>query len=76
MVRTLDLVGIFVMEKRRDWGAEYPEDLRNGEWEYARFTTTGEPAPRFDAKACFQCHKPMNQQEFVFSVPALTRRRN
>jgi hypothetical protein len=27
MVRTPDLVGIFVMETRRGWGAEYPKDL-------------------------------------------------
>jgi Cytochrome P460 len=30
-----DLVGITVMEKRTGWGTEYPEDIRNGEWEYS-----------------------------------------
>jgi hypothetical protein len=62
------------MEKRRGWGAEYPETLRNGEWEYARFTATGEPAPNFNARPCFECHKPMSQQDFVFSLPKLTSR--
>jgi Cytochrome P460 len=76
MLRTGELVGIFVMEKRRGWGAEYPEELRNGEWEYARFTATGQPVPGFDAKPCFQCHKPMSGQDFVFSLPALTKRPN
>jgi hypothetical protein len=41
MVRTPELVGIFVMEKQQGWGTEYPETLRNGEWEYARFTASG-----------------------------------
>ena len=47
------LVGIFVMEKRRGWGAEYPKHLRNGMWDYARFTAAGGPAANFDAKPCF-----------------------
>ena len=33
-----ELVGYTVMEKRKGWGAEYPENIRNGEWEYQAFT--------------------------------------
>lgn len=76
MVRTPDLVGVFVMEKRRGWGAEYPETFRNGEWEYARFTADGQRPPNFDAKPCFQCHKPMSGQDFVFSLPKLAEKRH
>jgi hypothetical protein len=76
MERTPELVGIFVMEKRRGWGAEYPETLRNGEWEYARFTASGQRPPNFDAKPCFECHKPMSQQDFVFSLPKLAKPRS
>jgi hypothetical protein len=74
LVRTPELVGIFVMEKRGGWGAEYPEALRNGEWEYARFTASGERQPNFNAKPCFECHKPLSHQNFVFSLPALAKR--
>lgn len=28
-----DLIGYTVMEKRTGWGAEYADDIRNGEWE-------------------------------------------
>jgi hypothetical protein len=28
-----DLNAIFVIENRTGWGAAYPDDLRNGEWE-------------------------------------------
>ena len=32
-----ELVGYTVMEKRAGWGAEYADDIRNGEWEYQAF---------------------------------------
>jgi hypothetical protein len=76
LTRTPELAGIFVMEKRRGWGAEYPEALRNGQWEYARFTASGPPQPNLDTKPCFQCHKPMAHQDFVFSLPSLEKSRN
>ncbi len=31
------LLGYTVMEKRTGWGSEYPENIRNGEWEYQAF---------------------------------------
>jgi hypothetical protein len=65
------LTGIFVMEKRTGWGAEYGDDLRNGEWEYARFTVDGKPPERAETTACLQCHKPMSGQDFVFTLPQL-----
>jgi Cytochrome P460 len=43
-----DLTGIFVMEKQAGWGADYTDDLRNGEWEYARFTPEGQHHPNAD----------------------------
>ncbi|OLC57070.1 MAG: hypothetical protein AUH76_19695 [Candidatus Rokubacteria bacterium 13_1_40CM_4_67_11] len=66
-----DRIGFTVMEKRQGWGAEYPGDLRNGEWEYSAFGTDG----RFNANAnytgCFQCHKPHEKQDFVISLAGL-----
>jgi plastocyanin len=70
-----DLVAYTVMEKRAGWGAEYPEDLRNGEWEYAVFTADGKLNDKANYKACFQCHKPHEQQDFVISYPAMTGRK-
>jgi hypothetical protein len=57
LLRTTELVGVFVVEKRRGWGAESTEAPRNREWEYARFTADGRPAPQFDPRPCFECHK-------------------
>ena len=36
-IKTDELAGIAVMEKRTGWGAEYADDVRNGEWEYQAF---------------------------------------
>ena len=65
-----DLTAVFVMEKRAGWGAEYPDDLRNGEWEYARFTADGRSGPT-DTRACLACHKPKAAHDYVFSSEKL-----
>jgi hypothetical protein len=62
---------VVVMEKRTGWGAEYPEALRNGEWEYGRFSADGTLTATANYKACFECHKPKSDQDFVFSLPQL-----
>lgn len=69
-----DLLAYAVMEKRSGWGSEYPEDLRNGEWEYAAFSADGKFNDKANYKSCFQCHKPHEQQDFVISYPALAGR--
>ena len=56
-----DLVGYGVMEKRQGWGTEYPDDLRNGEWEYSAFTADGEV-------------QRQGQLQGVLSVPQAARR--
>jgi plastocyanin len=63
-----DLIAYAVMEKRAGWGAEYPAELRNGEWEYAVFTAAGTLNETANYKACFQCHKPHEAQDFVISM--------
>jgi plastocyanin len=69
-----DIIGHTVMQKERGWGADYPADWpRNGEWEYAVFTADGQPNPKGNAnnKACFTCHLPHAQQDFVISLAKL-----
>src|SRR5262249_54368307 len=36
-IKTEEVAGIAVMEKRTGWGAEYAAEMRNGEWEYQAF---------------------------------------
>jgi hypothetical protein len=63
-----DILAYTVMEKRKGWGAEYDEKIRNGEWEYQAFTAAKQPNPNAKLTACFECHKPLpSAQDYVFS---------
>jgi len=62
-----ELIAFGVMEKRSGWGAEYPPETRNGEWEYQAFTADRKVNDKAKLAACFQCHKPHASQDFVFS---------
>ena len=66
-----ELVAFTVMEKRAGWGAENPDDLRNGEWEYSALTAEGKFNDKANFKGCFQCHKPHEKQDYVISLAKL-----
>ena len=69
-----NLIGYTVMEKRKGWGAGYPAEWRNGEWEYAAFTKDRQANTKAHAniKNCFVCHKPHEKQDFVISLASLS----
>lgn len=52
-----EITNVFVQEKRAGWGAAYPEAIRNGDWEYARFLADGSPKQGAKFEGCFACHK-------------------
>jgi hypothetical protein len=56
-----------VMEKRTGWGAEYPPEKRNGEWEYQAFKADKSVNDKEDLSRCFSCHKTKAQQDFAFT---------
>ena len=66
-----NLVAYTVMEKRAGWGAEYPAEWRNGEWEYAAFNAAGVLNDKANYKACFECHKPHEKMDYVISLAAV-----
>jgi hypothetical protein len=61
-----NLLAYAVMEKRTGWGTEYPDNIRNGEWEYQAFKPDKTPNPAANLTNCFTCHKPLDKQDFVF----------
>jgi hypothetical protein len=68
-IKTSEVAGIVVMEKRMGWGAEYPPDMRNGEWEYRVFKADGSVNDKAELKACFTCHlQKVPNQDFVFTL--------
>ena len=67
-----NLIGYTVMEKRTGWGTEYPDNVRNGEWEYQAFKADKSPNTAANLTGCFNCHKPLDPaKDFVFSYDKL-----
>ncbi len=62
------LRAVNVMEKRKGWGTEYPETLRNGEWEYASFNPQGVKSQN-PTTGCFECHGTLNglNMDFIYT---------
>jgi hypothetical protein len=57
-----------VMEKRTGWGAEYPPNKRNGEWEFQAFNADKTTNRSENLDRCFACHKGQAKQDFVFTI--------
>jgi len=70
-VKTGNPLGFRVMEKRAGWGTDYPDDKRNGEWEYQVFRADKTVNATADLNGCFGCHKPQDKQDFVFTYDKL-----
>jgi len=62
-----DLVAYAVMEKHAGWGTDYPEDKRNGEWEYQVFGPDKKVNEKANLGACFDCHKPQASKDYLFT---------
>jgi Cytochrome P460 len=56
-----------VMEKRTGWGAEYPPEIRNGEWEFQAFNADRSVNQNENLNRCFSCHKSRERQDFVLT---------
>jgi hypothetical protein len=65
-----DLAAVVVMESQDGFGADYADDLRNGTWEYALFKGDGSRIDK-ETTACFECHKPLHDTDYVFSFDQL-----
>jgi hypothetical protein len=65
-----DLAAVAVMEKQEGWGSVFPDEFRNGDWDFAIFTADGQ---RRDANLddCRGCHAPLDDRDHVFSFQHL-----
>ncbi|MFC3284544.1 cytochrome P460 family protein [Litchfieldella rifensis] len=73
-IPTDEITNVFVQEKQQGWGAEYPEEKRNGEWEYAWFQPDGTRQADQSMDSCFECHQQVADQDFTFTTwPFVTR---
>jgi len=69
-----EILSFNVMQKGQGWGTEYPDTLRNGEWEYRAFNADHTPNEQARLTACFECHKSQESHDFVHGYERLTSR--
>jgi len=65
------LVAYTAMASGPGWGAEFPEMLRNGNWNYAVFTTEKQHRAGVNQAECLACHKPLDNVSYVFTLKEL-----
>ena len=53
------------------WGKDIPEMLRNGDWNYAIFTTAKQHRPGVNQAECLACHKPLDNTSYTFTLKQL-----
>ena len=61
------VANIFIMEKQAGWGAAVPEEIRNGDWDYAWYLPDGSLRPELDTTGCFTCHLRREARDYTFT---------
>lgn len=56
-----------VMEKRAGWGAAYPVETRNGNWEFREFRPDRSANFGEDGTRCMGCHRSQAKNDFIFT---------
>ena len=59
------------MQKGEGFGADVPASLRNGDWLYQSFSPEGVLNPKANLTACFQCHLPFAQEDYLTNLAKL-----
>jgi cytochrome c553 len=65
------LIFYTAMASGTGWGSEFPDMLRNGNWNYAVFTTDRQHRPGINQAECLACHKPLDRASYVFTLKEL-----
>jgi cytochrome c553 len=59
------------MARGAGWGADIPQMLRNGDWNYTVFTTKKQHRPGVNQATCLACHKPLDKVSYAFTLKQL-----
>jgi len=70
------LVGYTAMAREAGWGKDFPEMLRNDDWNYAVFTAAKQHRPGVNQAECLACHKPLDKVSYTFTLKQLTEAAN
>lgn len=61
---------VALMERRAGWDDQYPDELKVGDWEFEVFSPDGKNLGK-DTTACRECHHPLTDTEYLFSIEHL-----
>jgi cytochrome c553 len=59
------------MARAAGWGKDFPEMLRNEDWNYAVFTTDKQHRAGVNQAECLACHKPLDKVSYTFTLKEL-----
>ena len=65
------IVGYTAMQREADWGKDFPEVLRNENWNYAVFAPDKKPRATVNQAECLACHKPLDKVSYTFTLKEL-----
>ena len=65
------LVLYTAMARDAGWGKDFPEMLRNEDWNYAAFTTDKQLRTGVNQAECLACHKPLDKVSYTFTLKQL-----
>jgi cytochrome c553 len=69
------LVAYTAMQRDAGWGNDFPDVLRNEDWNYAVFTADKKPRSGVNQAECLACHKPLDKASYTFTLKELSARR-
>ena len=73
--QTDKIVAYTAMQREAGWGDEFPDVLRNENWNYAVFTLDKKPRTVNQAE-CLACHKPLDKVSYTFTLKELAAARH
>ena len=68
--QTDKLVAYTAMQRDAGWGADFPAELRNEDWNYAVYSPEKKARPVNQAE-CLGCHKPLDKVSYTFTLKEL-----
>ena len=66
------LLAYALMGNDTGWGSDFPEMLRNGDWNYAVFSPDMKLRAGVNQADCLACHKPLDKMSYAFSIEPLS----
>lgn len=57
----------FVMEKGQDWGLDYDETRRTGDWQFQWYKPDGSINMEENTARCQRCHTPRADRDFLYT---------